>query len=141
MWKVGAAMTFPNPTTVYGYLPHMHLRGRSARYTAHYPDGTQQLLLHVPWYDWNWQTNYTYKEPIHLPAGTRIDVEMWFENTEGRNEETFLEINPHRAVRFGGPTTDEMMLGWIDYAEEIPIEEQDFGGLGAPTSSSGSGGR
>lgn len=135
-WKVGSAMTFPHPTSIYGYLPHMHLRGRSAKYTAYYPDGSEELLLYVPWYDWNWQTNYMYKTPKDIPAGTRVEVEMWFENTEARNEITFLEIDPHRAVRFGGPTTDEMMLGWIDYSENIPIEEQDFDAFGRPTGSS-----
>ena len=118
-WKVGAARRFRNDTTIYSFLPHMHLRGRAARYIAYYPDGRQELLLDVPDYDWNWQTNYTYRVPKEIPAGTRIEVEMWFENTVERNKATDLEINPNRAVRFGGPTTDEMMLGWIDYSENI----------------------
>jgi mono/diheme cytochrome c family protein len=132
-WKVGAAMTFPHETTIFGYLPHMHLRGRAATYTAVYPDGRRELLLHVPWYDWNWQTNYSYREPKVIAAGTRVEVEMLFDNTEERDSLTFLEIDPHRAVRFGGPTTDEMMLGWIDYAENIPVEEQEFDAFGRPS--------
>jgi hypothetical protein len=132
-WKVGASMMFPHETTIYSYLPHMHLRGRAAKYTAHYPGGGSELLLEVPWYDWNWQTNYTYKSPKVVPAGTRIDVEMLFDNTEERNAITALEIDPHKAIRFGGPTTDEMMLGWIDYAEHIKVEEQRFEALGRPS--------
>jgi hypothetical protein len=132
-WKVGASMMFPHETTIYSYLPHMHLRGRAAKYTAHYPGGGSELLLEVPWYDWNWQTNYTYKSPKVVPAGTRIDVEMLFDNTEERNAITALEIDPHKAIRFGGPTTDEMMLGWIDYAEHIKVEEQRFDALGRPS--------
>ena len=67
--------------------------------------------------DWNWQTNYLYREPKTIPAGTRIELTMRFDNTDERNSLTFLDINPNRAVRFGGPTTDEMMLGFIDFAE------------------------
>lgn len=129
-WKVGAARTFENPVTIYSYLPHMHLRGKAAKYVAFYPDGSSELLLEVPRYDWNWQTNYTYKVPKTLPAGTRVEVSMWFENTEARDQETLLDIDPHRAVRFGGPTTDEMMLGWIDYSEKLEHAEPE---LDAPT--------
>ena len=46
---------------------------------------------------------------------------MWFENTAERA--AYTKMNSERAVGFGGPTTDEMMLGWIDYA---PTEEKDL---------------
>jgi len=101
-----------------GLLIDHHLRGLDAKYTAYYPDGTQEVLLEVPAYDWNWQANYTYKEPKEIPAGTRIDVWMTYVNTEERNEQTVLELDTTRAVQFGGPTTDEMMIGFIDYSED-----------------------
>jgi len=114
-WKVGARKTFENPIIVTSLMPHMHLRGTAARYFAHYPDGSKELLLDVPVYDFNWQTDYFYKEPKHLPAGSSIQVEMFFDNSEDRA--AFTEINPGRAVRFGGPTTDEMDLMWMTYTE------------------------
>ena len=117
-WIIGASKVFEYPTTIYGYLPHSHLRGLDAKYTAYYPDGTEEVLLDVPAYDWNWQTNYIYKEPKDIPAGTRVDVLMTYVNTEERNELTVLELDTTRAVQFGGPTTDEMMIGFIDYSED-----------------------
>ena len=117
-WVIGASKVFEYPTTIYGYLPHSHLRGLDAKYTAYYPDGTEEVLLAVPAYDWNWQAKYTYKEPRQLPAGTRVDVLMTYVNTEERNELTALELDTSRAVRFGGPTTDEMMIGLINYSED-----------------------
>ena len=80
---IGASKVFEYPTTLYGYLPHSHLRGLDAKYTAYYPDGTEEVLLNIPAYDWNWQANYTYKEPKQIPAGTRVDVLMTYVNTEG----------------------------------------------------------
>ena len=121
-WEVGASKTFEYDTTIYSYLPHMHLRGAYAKYTAFYPDGTQELLLEVPKYDWNWQTFYEYKEPKTIPAGTRIDLEMAFNNTEERNDKVQMDLNVNRAVRFGGPTHEEMMLGFLDYAEHKPLD-------------------
>ncbi len=110
-WKVGASRTFDEDTLLLNMLPHMHLRGTAARYTAFYPDGTSEVLLHVPEYDFNWQTGYGLKEEKLLPAGTRIEMEMWFDNSSDRAE--YTGINPERAISFGGPTTDEMDLAWI----------------------------
>ena len=43
---------------------------------------------------------------------------MTYVNTEERNDLTALELDTTRAIRFGGPTTDEMMIGFIDYSED-----------------------
>ena len=113
-WEVGMARTFKTDTTVIDLMPHMHIRGKAAKYVAFYPDGTEEVLLDVPVYDFNWQTSYEFKEPKLLPAGTRVEVQMWFDNSADRA--AFTEINPSRTIRFGGPTTDEMDLGWITYS-------------------------
>lgn len=124
-WRVGAARTFDVDTTILSYLPHMHFRGKAALYRAFYPDGTEEVLLDVPNYDYNWQIVYKYNEPKLVPAGTRIEVSMWFDNSPERAEAS--NLNSKRAVRYGGPTTDEMMNGWIgfthtkskDYTQEM----------------------
>jgi mono/diheme cytochrome c family protein len=113
--KVTAQQRFSTDTTILAMFPHMHLRGAGAKYTAHYPDGTEEVLLDVPNYDFNWQTNYIFKEPKKIPAGTTVKVDMWFNNNEAQAE--LSGINPNRSVGFGQPTTDEMMYGWIDYTE------------------------
>ncbi len=119
-WAVGAARTFDVPTTILSYLPHMHFRGRAAEYRAYYPDGTNELLLQVNEYDYNWQTIYRYKEPKLVPAGTRVEVTMWFDNSPERGEAA--NLNSDRAIRYGGPTTDEMMNGWIGFANTEPTD-------------------
>lgn len=124
-WRVGARKTFEHSIIMTSLMPHMHLRGTAAKYVAHYPDGTTEVLLDVPKYDFNWQTDYFYKEPKRLPAGTSIEVEMHFDNSEDRA--AFTNINPGRSVRFGGPTTDEMDLMWMTYAT-IKDDEGDEAG-------------
>jgi mono/diheme cytochrome c family protein len=52
-WKVGASRTFMEDTVLIGMLPHMHLRGSAAKYTAFYPDGSTELLLDVPASKWS----------------------------------------------------------------------------------------
>ncbi|MEM7000065.1 MAG: hypothetical protein AAF529_04720 [Pseudomonadota bacterium] len=57
---------------LYQMTPHMHYRGKHMSYTAEYPDGTSELLLSVPKYDFNWQFSYLLEEPAFLPAGTKL---------------------------------------------------------------------
>jgi hypothetical protein len=113
-WKVIGAHTFKEDIMMVNLFPHMHLRGKGSTYTAFYPDGTKEVLLETPEYDFNWQSYYSYKEPKLIPKGTRIEVELVFDNSPENAERA--GFNPNRAVRFGGPTTDEMDLGWYTYA-------------------------
>lgn len=117
-WRVGGSQTFDEDFILLDLFPHMHLRGKSAKYTAFYPDGTSEELLDVERYDYNWQTAYEYDEYRQMPAGTRIEWEITYDNSEANAEAR--GINPNRAVRFGGPTTEEMDLGFFSYALAEP---------------------
>ncbi len=119
-WEVGSARVFDKDTTIMDLMPHMHVRGKDAKYVAFYPDGTQETLLYVPRYDFNWQTGYEFKTPKKIPAGTRIEVTMHFDNSKGN------AANPDSSVpvHFGGPTTDEMMLGWLTYCSTDPEKDE-----------------
>jgi hypothetical protein len=125
---VRAEETLERDMLVFALFPHTHLRGRASKISAFYPDGTQELLLDVPQYDFNWQTNYVYREPKRLPAGTRLVVDMTYENSEARAAIT--GIDPSREVRWGQPTTDEMMYGFIDYTWLDSGEAPSSGGGG-----------
>lgn len=114
-WVVSGAKTFDEEITVLNLMPHTHLRGVESKYTAYYPDGTSEELLHTPKYDFNWQTQYYYNEPKVIPAGTRIEFEIVYDNSDENAERVGFDSS--RAISFGGPTTDEMDLGWITYAK------------------------
>jgi len=120
-WKVASSRTFHEDTLLLDMLPHMHLRGTEAKYTAFYPDGSEEELLHVPAYDFNWQTGYDYKIMKDIPAGTRIEMEFWFDNSEDQAAKG--GFNPNRAISFGGPTTDEMDLAWITIAPKAEVSD------------------
>lgn len=130
-WMVGAARVFEKDTTILELMPHMHLRGKNAKYVAFYPDGTQETLLHVPKYDFNWQTAYEFKTAKVIPAGTRIEVTMGFDNST----ENAANPDPAKSIRFGGPTTDEMMLGWLTYTTNDEALDREVGS--APATGSG----
>lgn len=114
--RVTACRTLRRDTTLYGLEPHMHLRGKSMEYKAYYPDGKSEVLLSVSKYDFAWQTNYILKEPKRLPKGSRIMVTAYFDNS-AKNK---FNPDPTKDVRYGEPTYDEMMLGFVDYVTEMP---------------------
>jgi hypothetical protein len=90
----------------------MHLLGRDITVTATQPDKAQQKLVRVPNWDFNWQTTYTLRQPIKLPAGSRIDVEAHYNNSEDNinNPNT-----PPKDVTWGEQTTDEMLFAFVHY--------------------------
>jgi peroxiredoxin len=102
---------FERDVVLHSLMPHAHLRGRAAKFTAHYPDGREEVLLSVPKYDFSWQTTYVLKSPKALPAGTRIVFEMTWDNSA----QNPANPDPTRAVPWGEQTWDEMSVGWIRY--------------------------
>jgi hypothetical protein len=113
-WKVGGAFTFKEDTLLLSLMPHMHLRGKSAKYTAYFPNGESEVMLDVPEYDFNWQSSYELHEPRLMPAGTRMEMEFVYDNSLELAER--VGFNSERPIHFGGPTTDEMDLAWMTVA-------------------------
>ena len=103
---------------LYSMTPHMHFRGKYMSYTAEYPDGTSEILLSVPKYDFNWQFSYQLEEPLFLPAGTRLVVKGAMDNSE-RNRSN---PDPSKPVHFGLQTKHEMFFGFttLRYVGDTP---------------------
>ena len=110
--EVKANVTLPAPITVLDVIPHMHLIGHDMTVTATLPDGTKKQLIQVEPYDFNWQTRYTYKEPLHLPAGTKLDLVAHYDNS---SDNPHNPNNPPKKVVFGEQTTNEMCFAFFSY--------------------------
>jgi hypothetical protein len=108
-------MDVPTDVTVWEILPHMHMLGTDMKVTATLPDGTAKPLIWVQRWDFNWQMNYRYKQPIHLPEGTHIDLVATFDNTLNNPNQP---SNPPKLVRFGEQTTDEMCIAFLNYSRD-----------------------
>jgi hypothetical protein len=102
---------FERDVVLYSLMPHAHLRGRAAKFTAHYPDGRVEVLLSVPQYDFSWQTTYALTSPKALPAGTRLVFEMTWDNSA----QNPANPDPDRVVGWGEQTWEEMNVGWLRY--------------------------
>ncbi len=105
--KETAEHTIKGDAILYSLLPHAHFRGKASNFIAYYPDGTEEVLLSVPRYDFNWQTTYIYDEPKFIPAGTRIVHTTWWDNSA----QNPANPDPTRDVPWGQQSFDEMLFG------------------------------
>lgn len=110
--KVEADYTFDEDSLLYAMSPHMHLRGSAFRFEAFYPSGDREILLDVPNFDFNWQTDYQLVDPKPIPKGTRMHCVAHFDNSE----ENLANPDPTTTVRWGDQTWEEMMIGALAIA-------------------------
>lgn len=107
--------------------PHLHLLGKKITAYAVKPNGDTIRLIRIPDWDFRWQYFYTFKKPVHVPAGSVIIAEAEFDNTSGNPN------NPNRPPKtvgerqeFGGASmraTDEMFQFIITYMDYQPGDE------------------
>jgi hypothetical protein len=116
-FPVRSRFEFDRDAHLLSLMPHMHLRGKSFRYKATYPDGTTEVLLSVPSYDFGWQSVYRLAAPKPMPAGTRIDCLALFDNSPANP----ANPDPKQSVVWGEQSSDEMMIGFIDYSDDDPV--------------------
>ena len=76
----------------------------------------REILLDVPKYDFNWQTEYRLSQNKKIPNGTRIFCEAAFDNSNSN----LNNPNPDAWVQWGDQTYEEMMIGYFHIS--IPID-------------------
>jgi hypothetical protein len=110
-FEVSATITIDRDAKLFSLTPHMHFRGKRMRFYAEYPDGSQEELINIANYNYNWQLAYTLEEPKLMPGGTKITAVGAFDNS-ARNR---YNPDPERAVPWGLQSWDEMFFGAADY--------------------------
>lgn len=98
--------TIEEDSYVSSVYPHMHQLGRRIKIDAEIPgrrqDGGKEIpLVYIKNWDFNWQGDYMFQEPIFLPKGTLIKLACVFDNTTDH------------VVTWGEATSDEMALGFL----------------------------
>jgi hypothetical protein len=102
-WEAPPAVaTFDHAVELVGLMPHMHVRGKAARFDLEYPDGKKETILNIPRYDFNWQL--WYDTSIRIPKGTTMKVYAWYDNSANNK----FNPNPNATVYYGDQTWEEM---------------------------------
>jgi hypothetical protein len=111
-YEVDQEMTLNRDVVLYSFVPHTHVRGTGWYYEATYPDGKKEVILSVPKYDFNWQHEYVFKEPLKMPAGTKIAAKAWYNNSPSNKSNP----DPTKDVTWGDQTWEEMMYTSITFS-------------------------
>jgi thiol-disulfide isomerase/thioredoxin len=125
-YKSVATFIVPVDAKIISFMPHMHVRGKAAKYELIDAEGKSQVLLDVPRYDFNWQLSYVPKKEINVTKGSKLRYTAWYDNSKNNP----ANPNPNATVFFGPQTFDEMMLGYLDYY--VPTEGIAGNGMNRP---------
>jgi hypothetical protein len=106
-----AYLEFPHEALLYAAFPHAHYRGASSDLWIRYPDGKEKLLLSLPRYDFSWQRDYTFAEPVKVPAGSKLIAHFIYDNSK-RNPNN---PDPNKQVVWGDQSWEEMFYTAVRY--------------------------
>jgi hypothetical protein len=109
---VESGLEFTEDVTIYNITPHTHLRGKRWEHRVTYPDGRTEIILSVPNYDFNWQTDYQFVTPLKLPKGAKLQAVAHYDNSKDN------KANPDstKDVYWGDQTWEEMMYTGFNYS-------------------------
>jgi hypothetical protein len=109
---VESGLEFTEDITIYNITPHTHLRGRQWEYRVTYPDGRNEVILSVPNYDFNWQTDYQFVTPLKMPKGAKLHAIAHYNNSKSN------KANPDstKDVYWGDQTWEEMQYTGFNYS-------------------------
>jgi len=99
------SLTLPVDVRVFSIAGHAHYIAKEMKAFATTPEGKTEPLLWIPDWDFAWQDRYTYKAPLLLPKGTRIDARIVYDNSD---ENPHNPSTPARRVQWGEQSFDEM---------------------------------
>ena len=110
--------TFPvtqEDFTVIAVAPHMHSIGTHIRLDMVRADGTEECLVDIPNWDFNWQQTYAFREDEILVAqpGDEFRLTCVYDNSEMNQPVINGERIEPRRVTWGDGTLDEMCLNYL----------------------------
>lgn len=101
----------PEDAKILAVYPHAHYLGHVLEAYATLPSGERKSIIQIMNWDPNWQSVYTYRDPLLLPKDTVISMRYRYDNSAGnvRNPN-----HPPKRVKAGNQATDEMGHLWLE---------------------------
>jgi tetratricopeptide (TPR) repeat protein len=104
-YVVTDSYTLPVAVRALSIYPHAHYLGREMTIVARLPDGATQRMLRIGDWDFNWQDEYEYAEPMELPKGATLMMQFTYDNSPANPHNP---TNPPQRVLSGPGSSDEM---------------------------------
>jgi len=104
-YTISDSFVVPVDVSAFGVGGHAHYIGKELKMTATLPDGAVKNLLSIPDWDFSWQEQYRFERNVTLPAGTKLDVSIRYDNSAANRRNP---SSPPKEVAWGEQSTDEM---------------------------------
>ncbi len=104
-YSVKDSFEIPVDVEAFGISAHAHYLGKQMEMKAITPNGSEIELVRIDDWDFNWQEGYVFSKPVKLQAGTRIEAEVVWDNSE---QNLFNPNSPPKRVKWGPFSYDEM---------------------------------
>ena len=104
-YAVKDSFTLPVDVRAFSVGAHAHYLGKEMKLTATFPDGAVRTLFWIQDWDFSWQERYRFKDFVALPKGTRLDVEIAWDNSAANKRNP---SRPPARVTWGEESNDEM---------------------------------
>lgn len=109
--------TTANEVTVYSAGLHMHQLGKSAKLELTRDGGEKDCLLQIDAWDFNWQGDYSFSDPMKVGSGDQLSIECSWDNSMLNQPMVDGTLLPPKNVNWGEGTSDEMCLGTFYWTE------------------------
>jgi hypothetical protein len=90
--------------------PHMHLLGTRISVDMTDAQGTLTPMIRIDNWDFNWQGEYQYTQPLTIAANSTIKLTCVYDNSDQNPKNP---NNPIIDVGWGEGTNDEMALAFV----------------------------
>ncbi len=97
-----------------GVTSHMHVRGALTKIELNPDTPKATVLLQIPHWDFNWQGEYFFKEPIEIKSDDKLRISCTYDNSGPVPGPDKKPLEP-RYLTWGEGTTDEMCLGRVSF--------------------------
>ena len=91
---------------IHSVLLHMHTLGKQGEVVLHKADGTEEVLVRLPAYDFNWQFIYRFEEPVRFEEGDELELRCVFDGSDLAED-----------ANWGEGTEDEMCVANLYISE------------------------
>ena len=105
LYRVKLSFAVEDDLEAVAIRPRAHPLIASFQATVYRPDGTQEVMIWTRGNRYDWQPTYYFKRPIALPKGARVEVTVYFDNSEDNQNNP---DNPPKQVRWSELTTDPL---------------------------------
>ena len=104
-YVVEESLVTKTDVSVLGVSPHAHYLAKDLQIFVETPTNEKVWLLRIPDWDFNWQSDYRFVNPLLVEAGSRFVMRYTYDNSADNIRNPH---NPPQRIKLGYNSTDEM---------------------------------